>query len=423
MGSNGVELELRTVAPGTLVIDRNVRAGAEVDAALVDSIKQHGLLQPITARETPEGLVVRFGHRRTLAAVEAGREVPVLVVKGGSDDEAERIITQMAENDHRADLSPTERAAAYAQLTLVGMTASQIARKTGRSVDEIKAGATVASSAGALAELASNPELTLEDAAIMAEFEDDASALERLRQAREWGNSLAHEAQRIRDDHAAEAARLAVEEELRGRGLTVIPDPGWSPKQVKRLGDLVDGEGAALTEESHVACPGHVVWLRTWDLAAPVFGCDDPKAYGHKPAHAGDKLGGGPMSDEEKAERRTVIANNKAWDSAAVVRAAWIRGFLKGSKAPEGAEKFVLSVVLHNGIDGPGYTERGRMLSQRYSQGSALRTLVGLALTQWDDRSGRHTWRNPSELDRLVMAQIVKWGYSVSEVEQLLLAR
>jgi ParB family chromosome partitioning protein len=203
----------------------------------------------------------------------------------------------------------------------------------------------------------------------------------------------------------------------------VIPDPGWSPKQVKPLRDLVDGDGAALIEETHAVCPGHVVWLRMWDLTKPVFGCDDPKAYGHKPAHAGDKLGGGPMSAEEKAARRTVIANNKAWNSAAVVRGAWLKAFAKGAKAPEGAEKFILAVVLHDGIDGPGYTERGRMLGQRYSQGSALRTLVGLALTQWDGRSGRHTWRNPSELDRLVMAQIVKWGYAASEVEQLLLAK
>jgi ParB family chromosome partitioning protein len=137
----------------------------------------------------------------------------VLVVKGGSDDEAERIITQMAENDHRADLTSTERAAAYAQLALVGMTANQIARQTGRSVDEVKAGTAVAASAGALAELDNNPELTLEDAAIMAEFEDDPAALKRLREAHEFGDDgLTHEAQRIRDDNAAEAVQLAAEE-------------------------------------------------------------------------------------------------------------------------------------------------------------------------------------------------------------------
>jgi ParB family chromosome partitioning protein len=423
MGSNEVRLELRMVAPGTLVIAANVRAGAEVDAKLVDSIKQHGLLQPITARETPEGLVVRFGHRRTLAAVQADREVPVLVVTGGSDDDAERIITQMAENDHRADLNATERAAAYAQLALVGMTATQIARKTGRPVEEVKAGTTVAASEGALAELANNPELTLEDAAIMAEFEDDPAALERLRESREYGNGLAHEAQRIRDDYAATRKLQAAEEELRACGLTVIPDPGWTPQQVKRLEDLVDDEGATLTEETHATCPGHVAWLRTWNITKPVFGCDDPKTLGHKPARAGDKLGGGPMSDEEKTERRTVIANNKAWDSAAVVRAAWIKAFVKGAKAPEGAEKFILTVVLRDGLNQPGYTEGQRLLGQRHSQGSALRTLVGLALIQWDDRIGRHTWRKPSELDRLVMAQLAKWGYQASEVEQLLLAK
>lgn len=419
MSAESVKLELRTVAPETLLIERNVRATAAPDAALVESIKQHGLLQPITVREAASGLVVRFGHRRTLAAMEAGREVPVLVVSGGSDDDAERIIEQMAENDHRADLTATERAAAYEQLALVGLSAKEIAHKTGRSVDEIKAGAVVAASKGALAELAADAELTLEDAAIMAEFEDDSDALGRLRQAREWGNSLAHEAQRLRDERAAEVALQAAEEELRGRGLKVIPDPGWSPKQVMRLRDLVDGDGVALTEETHAACPGHVAWLRSWDPSEPNFGCDDPKAYGHKPAHAGDKLSGGPMSDEEKAERRTVIANNKAWDSAAVVRAAWIKAFAKGTSAPEGAEKFILAVVLYDGL-GSHHTEAERVLAKRRSQGSALRILVGMALSQWDSRCGRHTWRSPSALDRVVMAQIVKWGYEASEVEQLL---
>lgn len=422
MSAGNVTLELRTVAPETLVIERNVRAAGGPDAALVESIKQHGLLQPITARETEGGLVVRFGHRRTLAAVQAGREVPVLVVSGGSDDDAERIIEQMAENDHRADLSAADRAAAYEQLALVGLTAKEIARKTGRSVDEVKAGAVVVASKGAMAALTQDSGLTLEDAAIMAEFEDDADALDRLKQTREDGNGLAHEAQRIRDERADKAARQVIEDELRGRGLTVIADPGWSEKKIKPLTELVDGDGVALTEEAHAACPGRVAWLRRWGGNKPTFGCSDPKIYGHKPAHAGDKLSGGPMSEDEKAERRMVIANNKAWDSAAVVRAAWIKAFAKGSTAPEGAEKFVLAAVLHEGL-ASNRTEADRVVAQRRSQASALRMLVGLALTQWDGRCGRHTWRNPSELDRLVMAQLIKWGYEASEVEQLLLAK
>jgi len=33
------------------------------------------------------------------------------------------------------------------------------------------------------------------------------------------------------------------------------------------------------------------------------------------------------MSEEQKADRRRVIENNKAWRSATTVRRAWLRGF------------------------------------------------------------------------------------------------
>ena len=160
--------ELRHVNPGTLVMLDNVRSNAKTNAKMVGSIKQHGVLQPITARECEDGLVVLYGHRRTLAAIEAGcATVPVLVIPAG-DDPAARIITQMGENDHRDGITDLDRANAYAQLALIGLSAHQIARKTGRPVAEVKAGTTVANSDAAQKAI-SDAEVTLEEAAILAE--------------------------------------------------------------------------------------------------------------------------------------------------------------------------------------------------------------------------------------------------------------
>ena len=55
------------VDPSTLLIDTNVRTQVRLDAKFKASIKTHGVLQPIVAISTDEGLHVRFGQRRTLA--------------------------------------------------------------------------------------------------------------------------------------------------------------------------------------------------------------------------------------------------------------------------------------------------------------------------------------------------------------------
>ena len=48
-----------------------------------------------------------------------------------------------------------------------------------------------------------------------------------------------------------------------------------------------------------------------------------------------------------------------------------------------------------------------------------MRTLAAV-IAAWEGRSGTHTWRNPSAWDAVVMGALVGWGYSASEVEQLL---
>jgi ParB family chromosome partitioning protein len=54
-----------------------------------------------------------------------------------------------------------------------------------------------------------------------------------------------------------------------------------------------------------------------------------------------------------------------------------------------------------------------------------LRSLVlaaALLLAAWEDKTGPHTWRNPSDDARRYLGQMIAWGYSPSEVEQLILA-
>jgi ParB/RepB/Spo0J family partition protein len=86
-------------------------SGAESLQSLADSISLFGVLQPLLAKETPDGLMLVAGWRRKQAAILAGlKTVPVLLVSG---DELEIAII---ENFHRRDLSPLEDAEALERL-------------------------------------------------------------------------------------------------------------------------------------------------------------------------------------------------------------------------------------------------------------------------------------------------------------------
>lgn len=81
-------------------------------AELAESIRRHGLLQPIVVRRAPEGFELIAGERRLRAAQLAGVDrLPALVRE--VDDPLE---TALIENLQREDLSPLEEAEALAAL-------------------------------------------------------------------------------------------------------------------------------------------------------------------------------------------------------------------------------------------------------------------------------------------------------------------
>jgi ParB/RepB/Spo0J family partition protein len=86
-------------------------------ASLVESVKQHGILQPLLVTMSDEGgiYVLIAGERRLRAAREAGlEEVPAVVLPNAS--EQEQLELALIENVQRADLNPLEKARAYQQL-------------------------------------------------------------------------------------------------------------------------------------------------------------------------------------------------------------------------------------------------------------------------------------------------------------------
>ncbi|MGH3822132.1 MAG: ParB N-terminal domain-containing protein, partial [Pseudonocardiaceae bacterium] len=110
--------ELLWVDPRELVIRDNVRTDVALDKGFVADIAERGVRQPIPVRREESGrLVVRTGQRRVLAAIEAGLiRVRVLVedeaLTGERAQAIDRILDQLAENEHRSGLGEADEARA-----------------------------------------------------------------------------------------------------------------------------------------------------------------------------------------------------------------------------------------------------------------------------------------------------------------------
>src|SRR3989338_3526001 len=83
-------------------------------AELAESIRTHGLLEPLVVAKTPAGYQIIAGERRWRAAKLAGLvEVPVIIRETSPQGMLEMAIV---ENVQRIDLNPLERAQAYRRL-------------------------------------------------------------------------------------------------------------------------------------------------------------------------------------------------------------------------------------------------------------------------------------------------------------------
>lgn len=390
------------VAPGDLLTDSNVREDLRLNKEFVASVKDHGVLVPIVAVKTDDGLRVRFGHRRTAAAVQAGRPtVPVVVVESNTEGDAEaveRLLTQHAENTHRAGLTTTEDAKVAQQLSLLGLSATQIARRTHTKKVNVEAGIKVAES-----ELATKAteryDLTLEQAVTVAEFEDEPETAKALIVAAQKGQ-FEHVAQRARHDRERAQAQAPVIAALAEQGIEVVTKPNHSdPGEV--VAWLRDEAGERLDPEAHSQCPGHAVYLHEaevytepdgtvldadrwgnvdwpegnepaddneaearWEAVTvttewhPEAVCTDAKANGHlTDSQWHDKRGSGSKGaadksdaerEAEKKARKLVIENNKAWKAAREVRQEWVAKYLTRKTPPAGAGQFLAVTLTHD---------------------------------------------------------------------------
>src|SRR6185436_8596176 len=129
-GENVRHLSLVSIVPSPLQPRKDFARDSLNE--LVESIRQHGIIQPLVVREVGGRHELIAGERRWRAAHEAGLTQIPIITRVATDLEVLEL--SLIENLQRADLNPIEEAQAYARLANeFGMRQEDIAQKVGRS--------------------------------------------------------------------------------------------------------------------------------------------------------------------------------------------------------------------------------------------------------------------------------------------------
>src|SRR5881398_1412753 len=123
-------INLANIVPSALQPRKDF--GREALQELVDSIRQHGIIQPLIVRQSGARFELIAGERRFRAAQEIGLVSVPAIVRTANDLEVLEL--SLIENLQRADLNPIEEAQGYARLANeFGMRQEDVALKVGRS--------------------------------------------------------------------------------------------------------------------------------------------------------------------------------------------------------------------------------------------------------------------------------------------------
>jgi len=248
-------LEVAQLHPDALDIGENVRDSVDLAQTpdFVESIRENGVLEAISAVRTADGtIVVRDGQRRTLAARETGlTTIPVVIYPDteGSDKAraVDRIGKQITANRHREGLTAAQHTRGVAQMLEFGASITKVSKTLAMDKRDVKAQAAVGKAEAARTALDAG-QLDLEQAAVVAEFEEagDTEAVEMLLNTGPY--NFTYTAQRIRDRRAEEAAYAQTAAPYAEKGFTILtaaPDH----RSALTPADLLTADGGEVTQE------------------------------------------------------------------------------------------------------------------------------------------------------------------------------
>ena len=151
-------------------------------SAIADSIKQHGILQPLLVRPYGSGYQIVAGERRWRAARMLGMtEVPVQI-REFSDSESMQIA--LIENLQRENLNPIEEAQGYFELMeSFGMTQDEISKTVGRSRSAVANAIRLLNLPEKIRDMLEDGDLTVGHAKALMAFDDEGLMTEAAEKA------------------------------------------------------------------------------------------------------------------------------------------------------------------------------------------------------------------------------------------------
>lgn len=217
---NVLELKINEVEPNSgqprKVFDQ------EKLQALAESIRQHGVVQPIIVKKEGSRYVIVAGERRWRAAKIAGLKTIPVVVKELSSRQAMEIA--LIENLQREDLNPIEEAEAYKKLMEeYDMTQEEVSRIVGKSRAAIANSVRLLTLAKEIQEMLVDGRLTSGHARALVSIEDE-------KKQKELAELIARKGLNVR-----EAEKLAAQVQERGKQSSRKPQPAEEDYETARL--------------------------------------------------------------------------------------------------------------------------------------------------------------------------------------------
>lgn len=317
---------------------------------LTASVRDVGVLEPLivvppSGRSRKHLLIA--GHRRLRAAAAAGlTEVPCVVRRDLQTRQAQ-VEAILAENGHRADLSPVEEGDGYQLLLDLGVAVEDLPARVARPKARVAERLRLAHLPDPARAAVTAHQITIEQGLALAEFQDDPKTLKALMKKVGKPNFQwdLDSARRARDEQTALEKAIALWAKA---GLTPLDE---QPKGSRPLRQLMpecpyrqgDRDAVRWEAKHHKDCPGRALWLVPNQYGSRVatlqLGCTSPKLHQTRKQPA--------LSPQEKAARAELDARRAQAESevdiATMGRRAAVRAALE---SPLPADQLAQVVTL-----------------------------------------------------------------------------
>ena len=148
---------------------------------LSESIKEHGVFQPIIVKKSIKGYEIIAGERRVRASKLAGLTKIPAIVRNLNDEQMMEIA--LLENLQRENLSAIEEAIAYkSMLDKLGLTQEQLSKKVGKSRSHITNTLGLLRLPAEVQAMVANNQLSMGHARVLSKLEDDNKIIEMARE-------------------------------------------------------------------------------------------------------------------------------------------------------------------------------------------------------------------------------------------------